>query len=280
MSSQIQKLITADGGTQILLIEAKDLVQDSLSRLKAWPPSMIHLGQALMGTNLLQALLSKESSSKLSLHWSVRGPFGDLFVEANALGQSRGTITHPQAPVSNMHARLGNGLLQVRRTEKDATTGVVEAQGDVCMDILNYLKQSEQRPCAMNLWVDLNWDDSRPDHPVYVRHAVGYLLEVLPGDNGKIRPDVLVQWENFLLSLGKLSQWSLDENDLLGSIGRFLNPGTAPKPLLYQNIKFNCSCSEERAQRALTLALNQDDSNPRKNSEVLRCEFCGKTYEL
>lgn len=280
MSSQIQKLLTADRQTQILLIDAKEVLQDSLVRLKAWPPSMIHLGQALMSANLLQALLSKEETSKISLQWSVRGPFGGLFVEASARGHTRGTILEPQAAVTNMHAKLGTGLLQVRRNQVEVTTGMVEAEGDVCMDVLNYLRQSEQRPCAMNLWVDLNWDETRKDHPVYVRHALGYLLEVLPDEKGQVQNQTLQQWENFLADLGKLSRWDIDEKKPLESMARFLDPGQKPNPIFFQNIKFQCSCSEERAQRALTLALEQDSSQPRKSSEFLRCEFCGKSYEL
>jgi redox-regulated HSP33 family molecular chaperone len=280
MPSQLQKAIGPDGLTQILMIDAKDVVQESLTRLKAWPPAMIHLGQGLMGAALLHALLSKEENSRLSLQWSVRGPFGDLYVESNALGKLRGTIMEPQAPVHNMHARLGSGVLQVRRTEKETMTGVVSAGGDICMDLLTYLKQSEQRPCAMNLWVDLNWDASRKDHPVYVRHALGYLIEVLPDEHGIISDARIMEWENFLASLGKLSHWQLDEAHPLPSMLRFLFPGRPAKTLMYQALEFKCTCTEERAESALALALNQESSSPRKSSEQLTCEFCGKVYDL
>ncbi len=280
MSSQLQKAIAPDGLTQFLLIDAKDVVQESLTRLKAWPPSMIHLGQALMGAGLLHALLIKEDKSKLSLQWSVRGPFGDLYAESNAIGKLRGTIMQPQAPVNNMFAKLGSGILQVRRTEVDSSTGVVQAGGDVCMDLLTYLHQSEQRPCAMNLWVDLNWDDKNPEHPIYVRNALGYLVEVLPDERGVMDSNRLAQWENFLTSLGKLSEWEIDSQAPLASMLKFLNPGTPAKVLMYQNLSFYCSCSEERAQRALILALDQDKSLPRRESEEITCEFCGKVYEV
>lgn len=280
MSSQLQKTLSSDGLSQILLIDAKDVLQESLERLQAWPPSMIHLGQALMGAALFKALLSKEEESKVALQWSVKGPFGELYAEAKPMGELRGTILKPQAPVNNMYARLGKGLLQVRRTEKDTSTGLVEAEGDVCLDLLTYLQQSEQRRCAMNLWVDLAWDESRNGHPVYVRKALGYLVELLPNFKGQIETSRIEEWERYLKSLGKLSRWEINPQTPLDSILHFLHPGDEAKTLLYQSLKFSCSCSEERAQRALTLALNQDGSHPRQNSEVLRCEFCGKVYDL
>jgi molecular chaperone Hsp33 len=174
---------------------------------------------------------------------------------------------------------MGPGKLMVRKNFEMSSTGVVASTGDVCTDTLGYLDQSEQRRCAMNLWVDLSWDEKNPESPVVVRSAYGYLLECLP-DTDLRRQTLKTQiWEDRLKDLGTLSKWNIDKANPVESMIHILADGSSKKEVMTQNIRFHCNCSEERAERALALAV-KETGEPQVEAEIIRCEFCGKTYEI
>jgi redox-regulated HSP33 family molecular chaperone len=275
----LKKFIVNSQDLQLSVIDAKVLVATSMERTEAWPPATIHLGQALMSQALLTSILTKETEGKLSLQWSSQGPFGGLYVEGQPTGQTRGTISKPQAPVQNMYAGMGPGQLQVRKAFQHQSQGIIRSRGDVCSDVLHYLEQSEQRQCAMNLWVDLKWNEQSEDHPVEVQRALGFLLEALPAESstqGQLKAAV---WEARLNELGSLSSWQIPEQNSVNFIADQIFEGVEKHEILHQKVYFDCPCSEERAERALTLAVQQT-GDPREDSEEIRCEFCGKVYTL
>jgi len=275
----LRKYLIDSEDLQLAVLDATELVSESMHRTGAWPPATIHLGQGLMSTALLLSVLTKETAGKLSLQWSSNGPFGDLYVEGQPSGEFRGTIMRPQSPVQNLKAGMGPGQLQVRKAFLTSSQGIIRSQGYVCTDVLHYLEQSEQRQCAMNLWVDLSWDDNDQENPVVLKKALGYLLEVLPTSNrsqDKLRG---MTWEHRIEELDSLSNWGLNDQDPLGSMVDRLTEGLDANEILTQRVKFSCKCSEERAERALTLAIAQS-GDPRAEEESIRCEFCGKTYTL
>jgi redox-regulated HSP33 family molecular chaperone len=280
-----QKVVTQDGQAVVIALDATQLTNDSMSRIGAWPPAMIHLGQAMLGTLLMQALPDRDESERTELQWKSAGPFGSLFSESRGV-LVRGTIMEPRAPVQDLKSKLGPGLLQVRRVKKAITTGIVQAQGDVTLDILEYLERSEQKNCAMNLWVDVAWEDRAEGLPFRVRRALGYLVHVLPQPSEERMNQVLFQWDRHLTSLGPLSKWVLGEDptsDMLSYISAELHP----RVVASDEVAFFCTCTEERAERALALLTDierhdgEPDNGPNKGqpSEV-RCEFCGRTYLL
>jgi redox-regulated HSP33 family molecular chaperone len=278
----LRKAISADREIEFIAIEATDLLRESMLRTGAWPPAMIHLGQALMGAELLGAITTKEQTAKIGIQWNVRGPFGNLYAEADHMGRARGTIVHPQAPVQNLNSTLGSGVLKVFRKEKGFVTGIVNSKGDVCADLLKYLKQSEQRFCAMNLWVDLTWNDDNPENPVEVRNALGYLVESLPSESIGRAEAKAVFWEGRLDELGSISKWQLEDDKTKGIL-KTLSGDENVREIFYLNVGFHCDCDEDRARRALALARNDttkksDFVKSESQAETLRCEYCGKEY--
>jgi len=275
----LRKYLINSEDLQLVVLDATELVATSMALSEAWPPATIHLGQGLMSASLLVSILTKETEGKLSLQWSSNGPFGDLFIESQPSGKTRGTILNAQAAVQNMYAGMGPGKLQVRKNFRQQSQGIIRSQGDVCSDILHYLNQSEQRQCAMNLWVDMTWNDDNSENPVELKRAYGYLFEVLPSQNASEDQLKKFTWESRLEEMGSLSQWSLDESDPVASIAEKIADGAELKEILTQKIQFSCNCTEERAERALTLAVKQS-GEPRSETETIKCEFCGKTYSL
>lgn len=275
----LKKVLIDDGNVQVVALDATQLVQQSMVQAEAWPPATIHMGQGLLAALALLSIFTKDTDGKLSLQWSSNGPFGDLYVEANPSGNVRGTILKPQAAVQNLYSSMGPGNLMVRKTFHNSSNGVVSSKGDVCLDVLNYLSQSEQRQCAMNLWVDLSWNDKNPDVPVSVEAAYGYLLECLPDPDPRRKTLKTQIWEDRLTEMGTLSKWKIDRSKPVDSIIEHISDGSGSRELMTQNIRFHCNCTEERAERALALAV-RESGEPQVEAEIIRCEFCGKKYEI
>ena len=280
-TDRIAKALTKDKQAIVVAIDCRNVIEESLNRLHSWPGSIIKIGQALMAAALVQALPDHADDDKFELQWRVDGPFGHLFSECRGRTDLRGTILYPQANVADLNASLGKGLLQARRVRKGtASVGIVEANGDVTLDVLDYLERSEQKNCAMNLWVDVAIDESRGmDQPFKVRNALGFLVHVLPQPTKAIEDQHLFQWDQHLNSLGKLSKWVIG-SDPTSDMLSFVTAEFKPEVIASDTPVFSCSCSEERAEKALLLAQNVDPLPELTGPEDVECEYCGKVYHL
>lgn len=278
----LKKTRTDDDQIVIYAVSAKDLVDESMMRNKAFPPAAVHMGQAMMGALLIQSVLHKQNPKQVELQWQNQGPFGHLIAEAGQQGHVRGTILKPQAPVEDFETPLGEGHLQVIMKQEgldESYKSMIEAKGNVSLDLIDFLEKSQQRACGINLSVKIDWDESRGDHPFRVHHALGYLIDVLPGDNHQRQQDKIEKWDFFMRDLGKLSEWKVDEADPVDSMLKILSASQNPTVDLFQSVKFHCDCSEARAERALVLADKMENIESKGTIE-LQCEFCGQKYEL
>lgn len=278
----LHKVITKGGEAVIIAIDATQMVQETVDRIQAYPPAAIHLGQAMMGTLLVQALSEDDESEKISFQWKAEGPFGHLYAEARNFGEVRGTILYPQAPVMDLQTKLGPGLLQVRRTKRSTTTGIVNSVGDVSLDMVEYLEKSEQRNCGLNLSVQLAWNDEPGSKSkVKVQYAVGYLIDILPQETEPELNRALLRWDSQMRVLGPLSEWQLEPLPAM-CILKILSGESNPRIVMSQRVKFSCSCNQDRAERALALANSQAPEDATEGGEEVRvrCEFCGQVYSI
>jgi molecular chaperone Hsp33 len=287
MSSQdcLRKAIDKDGEASIAVVDATQLVQESMLRIQSLPPATIHLGQAMMGAILLLSTTDKADTQKISLQWNVDGPFGHLYVESTQLGHARGTIGVPQPQgVKDFDSKLGNGLLQVRRISETTFTGLVPAKGDVGNDIVEYLDQSEQRRAGVNFTVKLGWREAPAGElPFVVEAAYGYLIDLLPQANPLNARAVLKKWDGVMRSLGNISDWAIESGgsvDPTSQMLRLISGESSPKETVYQRVVFHCPCSKDRAEQALALASKIDGQPKQKDEESVVCEFCGKVYVI
>ncbi len=277
------KAISENKEAVVYTLDATELVQESLERLNAWPPATKHLGQSMMGALLLQALSDGESQDSLSLQWMTNGPFGHCYAEARNYGESRATIQNPRPNVMDYSTGLGEGLLQVRRTRNNfATTSVVSSKGDVSLDLVEYLEQSEQKNCGINFSVQIDWKDPNDETKGFqVVHALGYLIHILPQKTEQKLNDALVRWNRQMLALGNISRWSLRKDQVTLDMLRLITGEENPNVVMNQRVLFSCNCTEERAARALTLLETQEKiegSFHQEEQTEIRCEYCGKTY--
>lgn len=281
-SDALKKMISENGEAVIYALDATTLVQESMERIGSFPPATVHLGQAMMAAALLQALTEMEDKETVSLQWMCEGPFGHLYAEARNYGEVRGTILNPQAPIRNYSTKLGTGLLQVRRTRKESTTGIVKAQGDVPLDLIEYLESSEQRSCGINFSVLIGWSNEEKTK-FHVQHALAYLVHILPQSTEQKKQDALLRWDRQMRSLGEISKWILREDQVVLDMLRLISGEENPKVVMNQRVVFSCSCTEERAARALALLKAQEAKEGTQlqglNTEV-RCEYCGRAYTI
>lgn len=283
MNDSLVKAISENQEAVIYALDATELVQESMERVGTWPPATKHLGQAMMAAVLLQALSDSEDDENLSLQWNCPGPFGHLYAEARNFGEVRGTIQYPQPPVTDYETGLGEGTLQVRRARGAAgRTSLVNATGQVSADVVEFLQQSEQKNCGINFSVLLDWDE-KDRKKFRVRHALAYLVHVLPQPTEQKLNDALVRWDRQMQSLGTISHWLLRPECLTLDMLRLISGEENPVVVMNQRVKFSCRCSTERALLALTLLETQEKkegSFQKVASTDIRCEYCGKTYKI
>lgn len=271
---QIAKYMTHDSSAQFIFVDATETVSQALARTGALPSAGIHLGQSLLACYLVHELSAKDDLHTTKLQWSVNGPFGNLYVDVNEKRQGRGVINNPTVFTGQLSESLGEGTLQVLRTQKNTHTGIVSSKGDVCTDVLEYLHQSEQRRCAMNLWV--HYDTQSKD--LKIKAALGYFFEVFPNKD-EMRTGLIAHfWEEKLKELGSLSQWGIDFKDSIPSMAKISLDTTGVKTF-QTPVEFGCNCSLERAERALVFA-NKQENSPEKNKAEIICEYCGQVYNV
>lgn len=279
----LQKTLSENGEAVVYALDATQLVQESMERLGAWPPATKHLGQSMMAALLLQALADSDATESLSLQWMCDGPFGHLFAEARSIGEVRGTIREPRAPVADYETSLGTGLLQVRRYKGAVgTTSIVNSKGVVSADMVEYLEQSEQKNCGINFSVVVDWKDEAKTQFV-VRSALAYLVHILPQPTEQKLNDALVRWDRQMQSLGAISRWQLRETEVTTDMLRLITGEPEPRIVMTQRVAFRCNCSVERAARALAILENQEAKEGKAQSATpteIRCEYCGKNYTI
>jgi molecular chaperone Hsp33 len=282
-SDSLVKCISANQEAVIYALDATELVQESMERIDCWPPATKHLGQAMMATVLLQALGDAEDKETFSLQWMCPGPFGHVYAEARNYGEVRGTIQRPRPEVTDYETTLGPGLLQVRRARgAHGTTSVVSAMGVVSTDVVEYLEKSEQKNCGINLSVIIDWDQEDKSK-FRVVSALAYLVHIMPQPSEEKLNAALLRWDRQMQALGPISQWLLREQSAPEDMLRLISGEENPQLVMKQRVKFSCNCSAERAARALALLERQEakeGNTPEVAEEIIRCEYCGKTYKI
>lgn len=275
----LKKAISENREAVVYTVDATSVVQESMERIGLFPPATVHLGQGMMAAVLLQALTDQEDKESVSLQWMCNGPFGHLYVDAKNYGECRGTIQNPPH-VLDYDTKLGPGILQVLRKRQGTTTGVVNAVGDVPLDVLHYLESSEQKSCGLSVSVRVDWENEAKTK-FRVHHALGYLIHILPQPTEQKKNDALLRWDRQMRTLGPISRWLLRKNETTLDMLTLITGEEKPNVIMNQRVIFSCNCTEERAAKALALLAEQEKKEgalvSQKEAEI-RCEYCGQVY--
>jgi molecular chaperone Hsp33 len=214
------------------------------------------------------------------------GAISTIMAECNHHNNIRGIVRlNPAVELSSdlaesgsLQELLGKGVLVItiepKRRENFAGKleryqGIVPLERDTLAGCLeDYFQQSEQ--LATRLWFAAN-----------EQQAGGLLLQALPHQLITDVDDNKAHWETIITLANTITNEELLELDQDTVLYRLFNeqPVRLFEP---KNLKFACSCSQERSEGAL-LSLGKDEVEAlliEKGSIDIDCQFCNRHYHF
>jgi molecular chaperone Hsp33 len=271
--------LTANGEFRIIAAETTRSIETARQRLDLSPIATDALGRAMTAAVLLARLLEKHvREQRVTLRFEGDGPLGTLIAEGNISGSVRGYVRNPVVAPEELNggSAVGSkGSLTVIRGTPPAgrlyTSQVELVSGEVARDVAKYLAQSEQIPSAVLLGV-LNRRDG-------VAAAGGIVIQAFPhtSDEAIARMEDRVREAAPLSTL--LDRKPIEEvvQEVLHDVGYRSIGSDFDVP-----VRFQCSCSRERALAPLQLFSPQELAEiiqQEGGSEVI-CQYCGMKYQF
>ncbi|MDG0873079.1 Hsp33 family molecular chaperone HslO [Paenibacillus thiaminolyticus] len=265
------------GKVRIFAVRTTGLVNELQRRHGTYPTATAALGRTVTAAAMMGAML--KGDEKLTVQVKGDGPIGQIVADANAHGEVRGYVTHPQVHLaSNAQGKLDvagavgrSGFIHVIKDLglKEPYRGSSPIiSGELAEDFTYYFATSEQTPSAVGLGVLVDVDSS-------VLHAGGFIVQLLPGlteeqiDQIEYSLSVLPPVTALLdqgMELDELVTWIISDANVMERIP----------------IRFQCQCSRERVERTLIsvgkgelTAMIEEDGQ----AEVV-CHFCNEKYSF
>ncbi|WCF11008.1 Hsp33 family molecular chaperone HslO [Paenibacillus thiaminolyticus] len=265
------------GKVRIFAVRTTGLVNELQRRHGAYPTATAALGRTVTAAAMMGAML--KGDEKLTVQVKGDGPIGQIVADANAHGEVRGYVTHPQVHLaSNAQGKLDvagavgrSGFIHVIKDLglKEPYRGSSPIiSGELAEDFTYYFATSEQTPSAVGLGVLVDVDNS-------VLHAGGFIVQLLPGlteeqiDQIEYSLSVLPPVTALLdqgMELDELVTWIISDANVMEQMP----------------IRFQCQCSRERVERTLIsvgkgelTAMIEEDGQ----AEVV-CHFCNEKYSF
>ena len=275
---ELVRTITADGSIALRAVVARNLVAEAATRRPLAPTALNALGRSLVGAVLLAT--GNKDGEVVQIQFRGDGPLGTLTAICDSAGRARATVKNPgvDLPLAggspDVARAIGLGVLSVVRSHPARQTpyrGTVPlVSGEIAGDLTLYLTESEQTPSAVALGVALDADG-------IVCDAGGFLVQPLPGTP----PAVIERMERNVMSLPPVSELLAAGVRADGLID-LLTAGSGTRQRTRTRPEFHCPCTRERALRTLALlgASELREIVAAGLNQEVRCEFCGRRYEL
>lgn len=277
MSDLWQKCISNSGTLRGVAISCSELARElaNVHQLTGEPAQAF--GEALVAGFILASYC--KAGERMNLNIKGDGGVKQALVDAYPDGTIRGyVVPNPRSAIQNYDLTgdgpWGKGTLSVLR-KRDEQKGaepyigtVPLVTGHLAKDLTFYWSQSEQVPSAVGIAVNL-------DQAGKLATAGGFLVQAMPGaTDAEIR-----EIENQVTHMSNLA--------------RDIAAGSEPIAILatiFQNMQFmilekkplraQCTCSEARMRRALTLvgAAELQAMIDEVGEAVVKCDFCEKEY--
>ncbi len=263
------------------------LVAEAVRRHETSPTVAAALGRTLTGTLLLGSSLKE--LDRLTVQIIGDGPIGGITAEANALGQVRGYVRHPEADVPlnetgklDVRAIVGQGMFYVTRESgydiglyRDPYRGSVPlVSGEIAEDFAYYLTKSEQIPSAVMLGVLMRAHDGQE---TFVAAAGGLMIQIMPGADEKTIAAIEASVSRAPQTTAMIHEGASPVDLLRTALGEIDFEILEEKP-----VSFACSCSYERAvslissiDRAELESMLREDKGA-----MMNCHFCNETYRM
>ena len=276
MEDYLVRIIARESGVRGLACVTTNLVNKICQKHETAPTATAYLGRALTGGALVGALLKIQQRVAIKLEGT--GPLRKAIVESDAYGRLRGYVAVPNLdlPLKNgqpdYETAIGRaGLLTVVKDLrlKELAEGVVPLEtGEVDADLMAYFAQSEQIPTAVAIGLMLAEDGT-------VAVAGGLLIQALPPHSDTI----VHQLSDRLLELPPIAELLQSGKTPEGILAEVFS-GIDYEVLEERPLRFECSCSRERSEKAL-ITLGREDIQQLLENEgqaVIDCHFCHEQY--
>lgn len=257
--------MTDGGGFRLIAITMRDTVTEAAEAQRVSGPLAVRLAELMAAAVLLRETTSPGRRVQISLR-DLDG--GSLVADSLPDGTTRCLVN----PGEENPERLGqNGVMKVTYTLPNGAlhAGVVQVEGnDIAGAMMTYLQESEQ--ILSSLSVAAVGASS-------ALTAAGFVVQLLP----EVEREPLEHMTDRLDKLeGLASLLSRDQPTPDDLIERVL-AGYEYTVLADSAIWFGCNCSRERIYATLA-SLGDDLDAMVADAEPLeiRCEACGKSYEL
>ncbi len=231
-----------------------------------YPPQVAQLlGEFLAAAGLLSATLKFNGSLILQVRGDGEIPL--IMAEANSDRQMRAIARGvTQVTSEDFHSLLGNGQLAITIDPEQGQRyqGIVSLEGNSLAECIEaYFRQSEQLETRLWLTADGN-------------SASGMLLQQLPGAQHQSE-----QWQHLTSLADTLTEAEMLQLEAEALLYRLYHQ-EALRLFDAQDMRFLCSCSQERMERAL-LSIGLDEVNAilAEQGEVeSHCEFCHRQFRF
>lgn len=277
---ELIRMIAHDGSMICTVVDSTDIAAECERIHKTSATVTAALGRLATAASIMGSMLKNEDDS-VTVRLAGGGPAGSLIAVADSRGNPRGYVTNPvvELPLNNkgkldVAGAVGkNGTLTVIRDvglPEPSIGSVPIISGEIAEDVTSYYAVSEQTPTVCALGVLVN-----PE--LTVRAAGGYLVQLLPGaDEGEIS-----RLEENLKDIPPISTM-IDEGKTPREIAELLLRGFEPEEMERRQVKYICTCSKDRVERAL-ISIGREElerlASEQESTEV-ECHFCDKKYEF
>lgn len=270
-TDRIQRFLIDGTDVRGEIVQLEQSYRDALAPRQDTPAVAALLGEFLAAVSLLGSTLKFEGS--LILQASGNGSLGMLMAETTHDHHIRG-IVRAQAATSDadFHSLIGDqGQLAITldplKGERYQSIVALDAPS-LARNLDAYFQQSAQLPTRLWLAAD-------------GQRAAGLLLQALPAQTVTDAEERTVQWQHLTTLADTLKAEELLQLDADTLLYRLYHQESV-RLLEQRPVRFRCSCSQERTERAL-LHLGEDELRSLLQEHGLvevRCDFCQHLYRF
>ena len=265
------------GQVRVMLCETTATVQKCADIHETTPVCTAALGRLMTGT-LMLGIMMKGNDESVTVTLKGDGPMGSLVAVADH-GDVRACADHPQVDLPlredgklDVGAAVGHtGRMSVIKDlglKKNYIGQSELVSGEIAMDFANYFTVSEQQPSLVALGVLVNGSA--------VLKAGGLLIQPLPGCPEEIIDQLELRSPMFADISREMTFAPIDQ--LCEDWFR----GMEPKILERTPVRYRCTCSRERMEKAL-ISLGKKDLQSLIDEDQgaeLVCHFCRSKYNF
>lgn len=275
---KIIRCITSDGAVMVSAIDSTDIAYKASVIHGTSPVASAALGRLLSAASMMGAQL-KSTKSTINIRFEGDGELGAFMAVADANGNVKGYVEHPDCPTTHYHsgklnvaAAVGHGVMSVMKDfgEGEPYIGKIPiVSGEIAEDITNYYATSEQIPtvCALGVLID--------KESAQVLLSGGLLIQLLPGADDSVI-DRIEQNVSQLDSVTTMLAKGMTALDMCKTALQ----GFEVEVLDEFPVKYVCGCSREKIA-SLIASMPKDEVQAMIDEDhgaSADCRFCKKRY--